>query len=456
MSGRAGAGPRGAEPAAPGAGDAATAAALDARGFVDFLRYASLGDAGDGAAPGRAALLGDGAAAGLWAELRAGGYATFAARDACPDGRPALPDADYGAALRAACCSDGDGDPPHCLWGTAAARLLLSHYEQFARAYGPGGGRPRVPTASLLVFVDADEDSLALAASLDAPLSSLLGGIEMHCTAVVLLSHRGMDTEDLEGNETLALRSCGDDGRGRRLYPEPARGADGVLPAVDRGVRTRARPAPRRRVVPPPRPPGTGGNMTSLFATAARAGYVTFFGEEFCYTGSPYVVQDHFFPVAPNVSLLPLFCRLAEDTQRRQGNASAPLWSVEWGPCVHGRPRAALALEHLRGLWDARTAAMPAFAFLNARAAHDYAADEARRYARAEAYDALLAAFLRGLLADHGRDTVVVVRSDHGRQGGPARREHAAQAEHVLVVPGRVPTTVVRRNADAALVTGFD
>mmetsp|Transcript_29144 Transcript_29144/g.57922 ORF Transcript_29144/g.57922 Transcript_29144/m.57922 type:complete len:248 (-) Transcript_29144:2710-3453(-) len=170
-----------------------TAAALDARGFVDFLRYASLGDAGDGAAPGRAALLGDGAAAGLWAELRAGGYATFAARDACPDGRPALPDADYGAALRAACCSDGDGDPPHCLWGTAAARLLLSHYEQFARAYGPGGGRPRVPTASLLVFVDADEDSLALAASLDAPLSSLLGGIEMHCTAVVLLSHRGMD-----------------------------------------------------------------------------------------------------------------------------------------------------------------------------------------------------------------------------------------------------------------------
>mmetsp|Transcript_29144 Transcript_29144/g.57921 ORF Transcript_29144/g.57921 Transcript_29144/m.57921 type:complete len:279 (-) Transcript_29144:1255-2091(-) len=196
--------------------------------------------------------------------------------------------------------------------------------------------------------------------------------------------------------------------------------------------------------------------MTSLFATAARAGYVTFFGEEFCYTGSPYVVQDHFFPVAPDVSLLPLFCRLAEDTQRRQGNASAPLWSVEWGPCVHGRPRAALALEHLRGLWDARTAAMPAFAFLNARAAHDYAADEARRYARAEAYDALLAAFLRGLLADHGRDTVVVVRSDHGRQGGPARREHAAQAEHVLVVPGRVPTTVVRRNADAALVTGFD
>ena len=140
-----------------------TAAALDARGFVDFLRYASLGDAGDGAAPGRAALLGDGAATGLWAELRAGGYATFAAHDACPDGRPALPDVDYGAALRAACCSDGDGDPPHYLWGTAAARLLLSHYEQFARAYGPGGGRPRVPTASLLVFVDADEDSLALA-----------------------------------------------------------------------------------------------------------------------------------------------------------------------------------------------------------------------------------------------------------------------------------------------------
>ena len=71
---------------------------------------------------------------------------------------------------------------------------------------------------------------------------------------------------------------------------------------------------------------------------------------------------------------------------------------------------------------------MPALAFLNARAAHDYVADEARRYARAEAYDALLAAFLRGLLANHGRDTVVVVRSDHGRQGGPARRKHAAQA----------------------------
>ena len=196
-----------------------TAAALDARGFVDFLRYASLGDAGDGAAPGRAALLGDGAATGLWAELRAGGYTTFAARDACPDGRPALPDADYGAALRAACCSDGDGDPPHYLWGTAAARLLLSHYEQFARAYGPGGGRPRVPTASLLVFVDADEDSLALAALLDAPLSSLLGGIEMHGTAVVLLSSADTAPTGTDGTCWRAPLPARDPPTGHREEP---------------------------------------------------------------------------------------------------------------------------------------------------------------------------------------------------------------------------------------------
>ena len=337
--------------------------------------------------------------------------ATFAARDACPDGRPALPDADYGAALRAACCSDGDGDPPHYLWGTAAARLLLSHYEQFARAYGPGGGRPRVPTASLLVFVDADEDSLALAALLDAPLSSLLGGIEMHGTAVVLLSSADTAPTGTDGTCWRAPLPARDPPTGHREEPAqnvPVRHrAGGTFGTVDlpswqsmgaasipnqlaaltgcsqRWIEGSGRvPVPHRGDAWCRRRPGPGGVRRP------------FFGEEFCYTGSPYVVQDHFFPVAPDVSLLPLFCRLAEDTQRRQGNASAPLWSVEWGPCVHGRPRAALALEHLRGLWDARTAAVPALAFLNARAAHDYTADEARRSCAA----------------------------------CPARREHAAQA----------------------------
>ena len=61
-----------------------------------------------------------------------------------------------------------------------------------------------------------------------------------------------------------------------------------------------------------------------LFDVAERLGYITFFGEEFCYEESPYVVQSQSpFTLRVDLSLERIHCQLAKNWLRANGQTNS-------------------------------------------------------------------------------------------------------------------------------------
>lgn len=116
-----------------------------------------------------------------------------------------------------------------------------------------------------------------------------------------------------------------------------------------------------------------------IFDVAKNLGYITFFGEEFCYEESPYVVQTQSaFTLDVDFSLDNLFCRLAENWLKANGqvNSGMRTYGVEYDDdevpdsCFDGKSRGEIALEYLTQIWDEYDS-IPKFAYLNALAAHE-------------------------------------------------------------------------------------
>lgn len=167
-----------------------------------------------------------------------------------------------------------------------------------------------------------------------------------------------------------------------------------------------------------------------IFEVAKSRGYVTYFGDEFCYEGSPFVAQGNVFPLAPDFELQRLYCRLQES---RQYNFTAS------GPrlCAAARMGSGNAptnpgFDLIQEMWHSKELRrVPKFIYLNAMAAHDYDPNWIKMVAVSEEYDLHLKAFLRTMMSDESfSNTMIVVRSDHGLQGGPMTMEYSMQVEH--------------------------
>jgi len=173
-----------------------------------------------------------------------------------------------------------------------------------------------------------------------------------------------------------------------------------------------------------------------LFDLAKNAGYVTFFGEEFCYEKSPYVVQDTYFETEPDYRIDKIFCRLSKAyKQLTNVDATTPFWAVEFDkssepqPCIDGRPRQQIAFEYLIKMWSTYRD-VPKVAYLNALAAHDYGVITEYHHLGSEAYDDLLAALIEVFISSNlVENTLFIIRSDHGLQGGPGALDYSTQQE---------------------------
>lgn len=185
------------------------------------------------------------------------------------------------------------------------------------------------------------------------------------------------------------------------------------------------------------------GKSPLIFDVARRNGYVTLFGEEFCFEDSgmysPYVTQGNLFKVDADIMVHRAHCALATRYARRHNITYGPgsLWTVDsyLEPCVDGAiglPMPRVPLEILRQMWiEYRDE--PKFAFLNAMAAHDYSLAFGSMYLNAEAYDDMIHDFLKEIIeSPEGSNTVIIIRSDHGNQGwaNPSSVEYSNQIEH--------------------------
>ena len=194
---------------------------------------------------------------------------------------------------------------------------------------------------------------------------------------------------------------------------------------------------------------GSPSKSPLIFDVARDAGYVTLFGEEFCFEDSPYVTQGNVFNLEADVMIHRVHCAIATRYARKHNITYDPgdLWTVEsyHEPCVDGAlgsPMPWVPLELLRQMWT-EYRDEPKFAFLNAMAAHDYSLAFSLSYLNAEAYDDMMHDFLKEMLeSPEASNTVIIVRSDHGNQGwaNPSSVEYANQIEHrrpwiELVVP---------------------
>jgi len=180
-----------------------------------------------------------------------------------------------------------------------------------------------------------------------------------------------------------------------------------------------------------------------IFDAARKGGYVTLFGEEFCFEDSgmfsPYVTQGNIFKVEADIMVHRAHCALATRYARQHNITYDPgaLWKVEsyHMPCVDGAkglPMPRLPLEILRQMWT-EYRDEPKFAFLNAMAAHDYSLAFCSMHLNAEAYDDMIYDFLKELISSpEGSNTVIIVRSDHGNQGwaNPSSVEYSNQIDH--------------------------
>eukprot|EP00571_Detonula_confervacea_P000538 CAMPEP_0172318456 /NCGR_PEP_ID=MMETSP1058-20130122/34927_1 /TAXON_ID=83371 /ORGANISM="Detonula confervacea, Strain CCMP 353" /LENGTH=1694 /DNA_ID=CAMNT_0013033295 /DNA_START=295 /DNA_END=5379 /DNA_ORIENTATION=+ len=209
-----------------------------------------------------------------------------------------------------------------------------------------------------------------------------------------------------------------------------------------------------------------------IFEVAKNLGYITFFGEEFCYEESPYVVQTQSaFTLDVDLTPSDLFCNLAKDWLKVNGKVNHQLktYAVEYdgkeipNTCFDGKSRGEIGLEIITQMWDEYDSS-PKFAFLNALAAHDYSLNAAHASLGAENYDAVVYRFLSSIMArNDSRDTYVVLRSDHGLQGGPYPIDYATQIEHMhpwtaIIAPAYHPSlsTGPFSSNQNMLVTGFD
>lgn len=137
--------------------------------------------------------------------------------------------------------------------------------------------------------------------------------------------------------------------------------------------------------------------------------------------------------------------------------------STEAKPCIDGRSKQQFGFEYIRGIWDAYPTT-PKFAYLNALASHDYSLNLAYQGLGAEAYDDYLSEFLTEMLArEDAKKTIIVLRSDHGLQGGPAPLDYNVQIEHMnpfnsFIVPDKfhgLSIETLYANQDR-LNTGYD
>jgi hypothetical protein len=214
--------------------------------------------------------------------------------------------------------------------------------------------------------------------------------------------------------------------------------------------------------------PHNGTESPWLYNRLGKLGYVTFFGEEFCYSNSPWVIQGNLFKLNPDYHMNQLFCQLAY-AKKAETKQKGLLYSIEHDtskdpqPCIDGRARQELGFEYIRGIWNTYSES-PKFAYFNALAAHDYSVDLAYQSLGSEAYDEYLSNFLKEMLQrQDAKDTIIIVRSDHGLQGGPSPIDFSHQVEHLnpfntLIVPDKFQGSWLDNlyaNQDK-LVTGYD
>ena len=101
-----------------------------------------------------------------------------------------------------------------------------------------------------------------------------------------------------------------------------------------------------------------------MLLRCSSCSYVTFFGEEFCYEDSPYVVQTQsVFGLDVHLSLEKIFCRLANKWLTARGlSNSGRLFAAEYGSknvpdtCFDGKSRGEISLEFISQIWDAYSA----------------------------------------------------------------------------------------------------
>ena len=217
-----------------------------------------------------------------------------------------------------------------------------------------------------------------------------------------------------------------------------------------------------------------------LLDVATEAGYVTVFAEEFCYDGSPHITQDVIFPNQADYLVHKYKCRLAEhhiqETRKKLNETRRALYNPElWNvidpdkehPCVGGGNRgfekSKVATDYIKQVWDTYSD-VPRFVFLSAIAAHSYRADWGKMALAAERYDDILSEFLTDILQrEDSNRTVIVVRGDHGLQGGPTVVDYSTQVEHTrpwtsIILPESLEGASLE-NLDLnqqRLVTGFD
>ena len=99
-------------------------------------------------------------------------------------------------------------------------------------------------------------------------------------------------------------------------------------------------------------------------------------------------------------------------------------------------------------------------------AAHDYNRQWSRNAINSEAYDTILVEFLEHILSSddaNTKNTIIVLRADHGLQGGAAKSEYSVQIEHTrpwtnIIIPQSyrdLNLTVLETN-QRRLASGFD
>merc|ERR1712232_666480 len=112
-------------------------------------------------------------------------------------------------------------------------------------------------------------------------------------------------------------------------------------------------------------------NNTWLFEIVEDLGYVSFFGEEFCYSGSQYIVQDNAFELNVDYNLRDIFCRI--NKAHRQHSESKDFmsnWLMEFDaskspdPCQGTLSKQEFAFEYVTNIWNAYKNT-PKFAYIN-------------------------------------------------------------------------------------------
>ena len=215
-----------------------------------------------------------------------------------------------------------------------------------------------------------------------------------------------------------------------------------------------------------------------LFDVAKRLGFVSAFGQEFCFEGSPWVVQNNVFHLEADFMLHRALCRLAERFLARNNRSS--FWPERKDPelfkfstlkdshgaCIDGHSgpaKAHILLDPIEQMWD-RYRNQPKFAFLNSAAAHLYSESWEETIGTAEAFDDSLRQFLSDFFTrEEMGDTIVAVRSDHGLQDGPMLEEYSTKVEVFrpfteVVVPEHfrgLSLEALWKN-QARLVSGYD